>query len=154
MNSFFTAVVLLAGFSVYTEACSSSSAADEYRVIKKTDSDGKQVVVAIGDDAKLSCETNVPWKKCIWKPPRNGIRQLKCEFNREKLQHVSCPSFPEVHFDETRSEDNTCSIVVRNIGEHHEGNWRCEFEADIPDAPEKVIIKDKVSVLARAWRYP
>ena len=46
-------------------------------MIRKSDSDGKQMVVAVGDDAKLSCETNVKWKKCLWKPPRNGVRQVR-----------------------------------------------------------------------------
>ena len=33
--------------------------------------------MALGDDARLSCETNVEWKKCIWKPPRNGVREVR-----------------------------------------------------------------------------
>ena len=56
--------------------CSSSEPA-EYRVLKKTDSGGKQLIVAVDEGAKLYCRTNVPWKKCIWKPPRNGVRQVK-----------------------------------------------------------------------------
>ena len=56
--------------------CSSSEPA-EYRVLKKTDSGGKQLIVAVDESAKLYCRTNVPWKKCIWKPPRNGVRQVK-----------------------------------------------------------------------------
>ena len=55
--------------------CSSSEPA-EYRVLKKTDSGGKQLIVAVDESAKLYCRTNVPWKKCIWKPPRNGVRQV------------------------------------------------------------------------------
>ena len=43
---------------------------------RKTDSDGKQVVVGVEEDAKLFCRTNAPWKKCLWKPPRNGVRQV------------------------------------------------------------------------------
>ena len=54
----------------------SSSEPDEYRVLRKTDSGGKQLVVAIEENAKLFCQTNVPWKKCIWKPPRNGVREV------------------------------------------------------------------------------
>ena len=54
----------------------SSSEPDEYRVLRKTDSGGKQLVVAIEENAKLFCRTNVPWKKCIWKPPRNGVREV------------------------------------------------------------------------------
>ena len=63
------------------EACTSSSAHDEYRVVRKSDSDGKQLVVAVGDDARLSCKTNIPWKKCIWKPPRNGVREVSSLFS-------------------------------------------------------------------------
>ena len=55
--------------------CSSSEPA-QYRVLKKTDTGGKQLVVAVDENAKLFCRTNVPWKKCIWKPPRNGVRQV------------------------------------------------------------------------------
>jgi hypothetical protein len=43
---------------------------------RKTDSDGKQVVVGVEEDARLFCRTNAPWKKCLWKPPRNGVRQV------------------------------------------------------------------------------
>jgi len=60
-----------------TAACSSSSSHDEYHIIRKTDSDGKQLVVAVDDNARLSCTTNVDWKRCFWKPPRNGVRQVR-----------------------------------------------------------------------------
>ena len=63
--------------------CSSSEPA-EYRILRKTDSGGKQVIVAVDENAKLFCRTNVPWKKCIWKPPRNGVRQVK-KFKINKL---------------------------------------------------------------------
>ena len=56
--------------------CSSSNEDERYRVLRKTDSDGKQLVVALGDNAKLFCHTSVPWKKCIWKPPRNGVKEV------------------------------------------------------------------------------
>jgi hypothetical protein len=56
--------------------CSGGSDHDEYRVIRKTDAGGKQLVVATEEDARLFCQTNVPWKKCWWKPPRNGVRQV------------------------------------------------------------------------------
>lgn len=59
-----------------TFGCSSSEPA-EYRVLKKTDSGGKQLIVAVDESAKLYCRTNVPWKKCIWKPPRNGVREVR-----------------------------------------------------------------------------
>ena len=59
--------------------CSSSSEDERYRVVRKTDSDGKQLVVALGDNAKLFCHTSVPWKKCIWKPPRNGVKEVSEE---------------------------------------------------------------------------
>ena len=55
--------------------CASSGEDERYRVLRKTDSDGKQLVVALGDNAKLFCHTSVPWKKCIWKPPRNGVKE-------------------------------------------------------------------------------
>ena len=60
--------------------CTSSEPA-EFRVLRKTDSGGKQVVVAVDENAKLYCRTNVPWKKCIWKPPRNGVRQVSSLLN-------------------------------------------------------------------------
>ena len=69
--------LLLSSFGGGVECCSSSDAHDEYRVVRKSDSDGKQLEVAVGEDAKLSCQTNVKWKKCYWKPPRNGVRQVK-----------------------------------------------------------------------------
>ena len=36
------------------------------------------------------------------------------------------------------------------------GNWRCEFEVDNIDyeAGEPVMIKDRVRLMARGWRYP
>ena len=34
------------------------------------------------------------------------------------------------------------------------GNWKCEFEADVPGEAEVVWIKDKVKLVARGWRYP
>ena len=34
------------------------------------------------------------------------------------------------------------------------GNWRCEFEVDVPEEEETIIIKDKVRLMARGWRYP
>ena len=64
-----------------TLGCSSSEPA-EYRVLRKTDSGGKQLIVAVDENAKLFCRTNVPWKKCIWKPPRNGVRQVKIVYNK------------------------------------------------------------------------
>ena len=57
-------------------ACSSSGQHELYRVVRKTDEGGKQLVVATDEDARLYCRTNVPWKKCWWKPPRNGVRQV------------------------------------------------------------------------------
>ena len=65
-------------------ACSSSSAHDEYRVVRKSDSDGKQLVVALGDDARLSCQTNFEWERCVWKPPRNGVRQVRKDVWQDK----------------------------------------------------------------------
>ncbi len=36
------------------------------------------------------------------------------------------------------------------------GNWRCEFVVDDPEyqQEEPIIIKDKVRLMARGWRYP
>ena len=59
-----------------TTGCSSSSPYDDYKVVRKTDAGGKQLVVATEENAQLFCQTNVPWKKCWWKPPRNGVRQV------------------------------------------------------------------------------
>jgi len=135
--------------------CSSSEPA-EYRVLKKTDSGGKQLIVAVDESAKLYCRTNVPWKKCIWKPPRNGVRQLRCEFTKDANSLVICPSFPEIHYDKIESDkySNNCAINVAQIKEHHEGNWKCEFELDLPDQSEKILIKEKVKMVARGYRYP
>ena len=78
------AVAALSLLSILLDAaagCASSSEDERYRVVRKTDSDGKQLVVALGDNAKLFCHTSVPWKKCIWKPPRNGgkeVRESQC----------------------------------------------------------------------------
>ena len=73
---FYSAVVwiLLLNGSVCS-ACSGGDD-DKYRIIRKTDEGGKQLVVATDEQAKLYCQTNVPWKKCWWKPPRNGVRQV------------------------------------------------------------------------------
>lgn len=140
------------------DGCSSSNNVGEYRVIKKTDSDGKQVVVGVEEDARLFCKTNAPWKKCLWKPPRNGVRQLRCEFKRGPNNVITCPSFPEVHYDDEASKEggpHHCAIVVQNIQEHHEGNWKCEFELDLPyQTEEPVIVRDRVRVMARGFRYP
>ena len=73
------AVAALSLLSVLLDAaagCASSSEDERYRVVRKTDSDGKQLVVALGDNAKLFCHTSVPWKKCVWKPPRNGVKEV------------------------------------------------------------------------------
>jgi len=37
---------------------------------------------------------------------------------------------------------------------HVSGNWRCEFEIEDPDYVEEVVIRDKVKLIARGWRYP
>ncbi len=60
-----------------TTGCSSSSVYDEYKVVRKTDEGGKQLVIATDENAQMYCQTNVPWKKCWWKPPRNGVRQVR-----------------------------------------------------------------------------
>ena len=73
------AVAALSLLSILLDAaagCASSSEDERYRVVRKTDSDGKQLVVALGDNAKLFCHTSVPWKKCVWKPPRNGVKEV------------------------------------------------------------------------------
>ena len=52
--------------------------------MRKTDEGGKQLVVATDEDARLYCRTNVPWKKCWWKPPRNGVREVSLKAERAK----------------------------------------------------------------------
>lgn len=74
---------------------------------------------------------------------------------------MTCPSFPEIHYDKEVSDQHeyNCAIIVQNIQEHHEGNWRCEFEIDVPelnedeDLEEPIIITEKVKLLARGYRY-
>lgn len=135
--------------------CSSSEPAT-YRVLKKTDTGGKQLVVAVDENAKLFCRPNAPWKKCIWKPPRNGVRQLKCVFTKGPDNLVHCPSFPEIHFDKAASdkEQHNCAIIVESIKEWHGGDWKCEFELDLPEESETIYIKERVKLLARGYRYP
>eukprot|EP00096_Caligus_rogercresseyi_P013233 TRINITY_DN590_c0_g2_i1.p1 TRINITY_DN590_c0_g2~~TRINITY_DN590_c0_g2_i1.p1 ORF type:complete len:178 (-),score=19.38 TRINITY_DN590_c0_g2_i1:275-808(-) len=137
-------------------ACNSKGGTyGDYRVTQKSDSNGKQVVVAMGENRKLSCQTNVPWKNCIWKPPRNGVRQLKCLFSRHQYRKVSCPSFPEVHYyRDRRAPENECTIIVNKVNEHHEGSWKCEFELDLPNMGENsIMIYDHVCMIVRDWRY-
>ena len=79
-SSFFTPTVVLVTLCFcagVVTGCSSSSEHDQYRVVRKTDAGGKQLVVATEENAALFCQTNVPWKKCWWKPPRNGVRQVE-----------------------------------------------------------------------------
>ena len=73
---------------------------------------------------------------------------------------MTCPSFPEIHYDAQTSDlhEHNCAIIVQNIQEHHEGNWRCEFEIDVPELnedelEEPIIIQEKVKLLARGYRY-
>ena len=112
------------------------------------------------------------FKKCInEKEKKNIVRkkpiliffffcelQLKCEFVKGPGNIVTCPSFPEIHYDKQISEQHkhNCAIVVENIQEHHEGNWKCEFEIDAPneeDPEQPMIIKERVKLLARGYRY-
>ena len=86
--------------------------------------------------------------------------QLKCEFTKGPGNLVTCPSFPEIHYDKETSEqhEHNCAIIVQNIQEHHEGNWRCEFEVDMPQDEddeflEPIIIHEKVKLVARGYRY-
>ncbi|XP_040569417.1 uncharacterized protein [Lepeophtheirus salmonis] len=138
-----------------SHGCSSKGGTyGDYRVIKKSDSNGNKIVVALGEDTKLSCQTNAPWKNCIWKPPRNGVRQLKCLFSRHQYRKVSCPSFPEVHYyRDRRAPENECTIIVNNINRFHEGPWKCEFELDLPNVGQNVMIYDQVCMAVRNWRY-
>ncbi len=86
---------------------------------------------------------------------------MRCDFKKGPGNMVSCPSFPEIHFDKMASaeHEHKCAIVVQNIQAHHEGQWKCEFELDLPEdemPEEPVIIKERVKVLARkarAYRY-
>ena len=86
------------------------------------------------------------------------VLQLKCEFTNGPDNRVTCPSFPEIHFDaeKSRSERHNCAIIVQNIQEHHEGNWKCEFTLDLPEEEydEPIVIKDKIKLMARGYRYP
>ncbi len=75
-HSWSWAVLILVIMAAVAEGCSSSNEYDEYRVVRKSDAGGKQINVAIDDDARLYCQTNYKWKRCIWKPPRNGVRQV------------------------------------------------------------------------------
>merc|ERR1712004_328182 len=86
-QAFLTFCCLLSISTRMVNACSSSSQHELYRVVRKTDEGGKQLVVATDEDARLYCRTNVPWKKCWWKPPRNGVRELKCEFTKGQENH-------------------------------------------------------------------
>ena len=76
----FLVICLLSLSATMVNACSSSGQDERYRVVRKTDEGGKQLVVATDEDARLYCRTNVPWKKCWWKPPRNGVREVKIIF--------------------------------------------------------------------------
>ena len=85
---------------------------------------------------------------------------MKCEFSKGPNNRVTCPSFPEIHYDKQASDqhEHSCAIIVQNIQEHHEGNWRCEFEIDVPEEDRDsdglpVIIVEKVSLVARGYRY-
>ena len=84
--------------------------------------------------------------------------QLKCEFTNGPDNRVTCPSFPEIHFDveKSRAERHNCAIIIQNIQEHHEGNWKCEFTLDLPEDEydEPIVIKDKIKLMARGYRYP
>jgi len=159
-QAFLTFCCCVAWLSISTRmvnACSSSSQHELYKVVRKTDEGGKQLVVATDEDARLYCRTNVPWKKCWWKPPRNGVRELKCEFTKGPENRVTCPSFPEIHYDRQVSDqhEHNCAIVVENIQEHHEGNWKCEFEIESnpEETEEPIIIREQVKLLARGYRY-
>ena len=82
--------------------------------------------------------------------------QLKCEFTKDVNSLVICPSFPEIHYDKIESEkySNNCAINVAQIKDYHEGNWKCEFELDLPQESETIYIKEKVKLVARGYRYP
>ena len=51
--------------------------------------------------------------------------QLKCEFSKGPNNRVTCPSFPEIHYDKQASDqhEHNCAIIVQNIQEHHDGNY-------------------------------
>ena len=61
----------------HVDCCSSSpeSEFDEFKITRKTEKNA--LVVGVDEDARLYCQTNVPWKKCVWKPPRNGVREVR-----------------------------------------------------------------------------
>jgi hypothetical protein len=46
------------------------------------------------------------------------LLQLRCEFKRGAGNVITCPSFPEVHYDDEASKEggpHHCAIVVQNI---------------------------------------
>ena len=47
-------------------------------------------------------------------------------------------------------------VSLKNVVMSCAGNWRCEFEVDNIDyeAGEPVMIRDRVRLMARGWRYP
>jgi len=63
-------------------------------VIHKTDSDSEKLVVELGEDARLFCKTNFPWKKCFWRPPRSGVKQVQLSYEMGPY-----PTRPERTFD-------------------------------------------------------
>ena len=69
-------LLLLAVVSVASGCSSSDNTYDEFKIMRKTKEN--ELMVAVDEDAKLHCMTNVPWKKCVWKPPRNGVREVSC----------------------------------------------------------------------------
>ena len=92
----------------------------------------------------------------LLKPINCFLFQLKCEFTKDVNSLVICPSFPEIHYDKIESDKyrNNCAINVAQIKDYHEGNWKCEFELDLPEESETIYIKEKVKLVARGYRYP
>ena len=74
-NSYCVLIIWILALAGSGSACSGGDE-DKYRIVRKTDEGDKQLVVATEETAKMYCRTNVPWKKCWWKPPRNGVRQV------------------------------------------------------------------------------
>ena len=74
-NSYCVLIIWILALAGSGSACSGGDE-DRYRIVRKTDEGDKQLVVATEETAKMYCRTNVPWKKCWWKPPRNGVRQV------------------------------------------------------------------------------
>ena len=99
-NSYCVLIIWILALAGSGSACSGGDE-DKYRIVRKTDEGDKQLVVATEETAKMYCRTNVPWKKCWWKPPRNGVRQVSSKstyfpinsFIMDRIIYNCCKAF-------------------------------------------------------------